>query len=57
VELDGIVVAQHANDSALRPGGGGLGERPLGEQDDPVPIREMEGDREAPETRAYDDDR
>ena len=49
VEVDAVVVAQHAHDAALGPRGGRLVEAALGEQDDRVPIGEMEGDRQSGE--------
>ena len=56
VQLDAVVVAQHADDAALGPGRRGLVEAALGEQDDRVPVGEVEGDGQAGEAGPDDDD-
>ena len=56
VQLDAVVVAEHADDAALGPGGRRLVEVALGEQDDRVPVGEVEGDGQAGEAGADDDD-
>ena len=56
VEIDAVVVAQHAHDAALGPRGGRLVEAALGEEDDRVPIGEMQGDGQAGDAGTDDDD-
>ena len=56
VEVDAVVVAEHADDPALGPRRGRLVEAALREHDDRVPVGELEGHREPGEAGAHDDD-
>jgi len=48
--LDAVVAPQHADDAALRPGGGGLGQLALGQHHHGHPVGQMQGHRQTGQT-------
>ena len=54
--VDGVVAAQHADDAALGPGRGGLGQLALGQHDDGHGVGQVQGYGEAGQAGADDDD-
>ncbi len=56
VGADAVIVAQHADDAALRPGGGGFFQLAFGQHDDRLRLGQVQRHRETGQARANDDD-